>query len=97
MNRRLSAIPVAALLIVLAAGPVGAVCPGCIEGSSSQIGAGFFWSIMFMMAVPFFVIGSVGGGLYLAYRRLVRQEVDEFLAEHEREMQVRDSFGSGYP
>lgn len=65
---------------ILVANPSSALaCPGCIEGSSAGVAAGFFWSVMFMMAVPFFVVGTVGGGLYFAYRRSVHREVEALL------------------
>lgn len=87
---------VSAAWILLGAARLAAVCPGCIEGSSSQVGMGYFWSIMFMMAVPFFVVGTVGGGIYWAYRQSMRREVEEFLADHEKELRVRDRVARRY-
>lgn len=69
---------------LLRAAPVAALCPGCIEGSTESVASGFAWSIAFMMAVPYALLGVIGGGLFLAYRRSVRSELEAFL-EEERE------------
>ncbi|MGH7540122.1 MAG: hypothetical protein ACRELC_03890 [Gemmatimonadota bacterium] len=87
----------AALLGALAtAGPVVGACPGCIEGSSKAVASGFAWSIAFMMAVPYALLGAIGGGLYLAYRRAARREVEAFL-EEERGPRIEGRVRSGGP
>ncbi len=58
-------------------------CPGCIEGSAANVQAGFMWSGLLMMATPYFVLAVVGGGLFLAYRRSVRREVESLIGEAE--------------
>lgn len=45
------------------------------------------WSGLFLMATPYLVVGIIGGGLYYAYRKSVRRELDSFLQE--------ESSGSG--
>lgn len=76
--------PAALLGALLAALPAAAPCPGCIEGSTESVASGFAWSIAFMMAAPYTLLGVIGGGLYLAYRRAARREVEAFL-ERERQ------------
>lgn len=48
-------------------------CPGCKEALASQSGGdivqGFFWSILFMMAMPFAFVGAFSGYMYLEVRR----------------------------
>ena len=52
-------------------------CPLCADNLSSdvygkdptQLGRGFFWSIIFMMALPFLTVATVGTKIYLAKRR----------------------------
>jgi hypothetical protein len=52
-------------------------CPLCAENMSkdvygrqpTQLGQGFFWSIIFMMALPFLTVATVGTKIYLAKRR----------------------------
>lgn len=36
-----------------------------------------------MMAAPYLVLAAVGGGLYYAHRKAVRQEVEAFLRSQE--------------
>ena len=55
-------------------------CPTCKEGLAgsdpvSQAQArGFFYSILFMMAMPFLLIGTLGGAAYLSIRRAREQQ-----------------------
>lgn len=58
-------------------------CPGCIEGSAADVQAGFVLSGLLMMATPYFVLAVVGGGLFFAYRRSVRREVESLIGEVE--------------
>lgn len=69
---------------LLASAPAAALCPGCIEGSTESVATGFAWSIAFMMAVPYALLGVIGGGLFLAYRRSARREVEAFLEDERR-------------
>lgn len=68
---------VAALLSM----PAGA-CPACKdavaqpgEGASqdgqtqARVAAGYNWSILFMIAAPFTVVGGIGAGFYFALRK----------------------------
>jgi hypothetical protein len=60
-----------ALILILAAlllPAVAAACPDCKDaksdseapGGSANLGQGFYWSILLMMAAPFAVVASVG-------------------------------------
>ena len=48
-------------------------CPLCKEAISKMgeiwTGLGFNWSIYFMIAVPFLLVGTFAGALYLNYRK----------------------------
>lgn len=62
---------VAAVLLMtfIATSPIAAyACPGCNFAMDNTVGRGFNMSILFLMAMPFFVVGSVVVGL-LIYRR----------------------------
>jgi len=67
------ALVVLAALVLLAADVQA--CPTCKDGISgmdpvSQARAtGFFYSILFMMAMPFVIVGTFGGAAYLSIRR----------------------------
>ena len=39
-------------------------CPGC-KNLDDPINKGFNWSILFMMAMPFTVVGLIGGTIFL--------------------------------
>jgi len=57
-------------------------CPTCKDGLSesdpvSQAQArGFFYSILFMMAMPFVIIGTFGGAAYWSIRKARESQVD---------------------
>ncbi|TWU23554.1 hypothetical protein [Bythopirellula polymerisocia] len=57
-------------------------CPTCKDGMadsdplSQARAAGYFYSIMFMMAMPFVLIGTFGGAAYLSIRRARKRELD---------------------
>ncbi len=59
-------------------------CPLCADNLSndvygkdpSQLGRGFFWSIIFMMALPFATVATVGTRIYLAKRRRSASKAD---------------------
>jgi hypothetical protein len=49
-------------------------CPNCkdtIEANSQQqnIAAGYYYSILFMLSMPFLIVGVFGGCMYLAVKR----------------------------
>jgi preprotein translocase subunit SecG len=45
-----------------------AACPGCSAALTGSISRGFNMSILFLMAMPFFVVGSIVVGLVFVYR-----------------------------
>ncbi len=77
----------AGALLASAAGPLLA-CPGCIEGSSPSVQTGFLWSSILLMVTPYLVVGIIGGGLFFAYRRAIREQVERFL-RHEAQAEER--------
>jgi ABC-type Fe3+ transport system permease subunit len=44
-------------------------CSVCITGASDPTTDAFNWSVLFLMATPYLVVGSIAAGLVLAYRR----------------------------
>jgi len=62
-----------ALMFLIAS--VAAACPTCREGLAENdphgqaIAAGFYYSILFMMSMPFAILGTFGGLAYLSIRR----------------------------
>jgi len=63
---------------------VAKACPNCQEAlaSNSQGGGdlvdGFFWSILFMMCMPFAILGTFSGYMYYEVRKArTAREMDE--------------------
>lgn len=73
-SRRLAVVGIALALVVLLATAAQA-CPTCRDsfGESGEAGQrlmrGYFWSILFMMSMPFAILGGVGGYMYREVRK----------------------------
>jgi heme/copper-type cytochrome/quinol oxidase subunit 2 len=68
------ALAVCAAAIVLACGSAALACPNCKQALAAQQGggdlvAGFFWSILFMMSMPFLLVGTFSAYMYVLVRR----------------------------
>jgi hypothetical protein len=50
-----------------------AMC-GSAFGANDPIGRAFSWSILFLMAAPYVIFGSVGGWLFFTYRRALGRQ-----------------------
>jgi len=61
-------------------------CPTCKDGiaesdpASQAQAAGYFYSILFMMAMPFVLLGTLGGAAYVSIRRARETQADAALA-----------------
>lgn len=80
------------LAVVIAAASIAEACPGCkqalAEGDSGQnVAKGYFWSILFMMAMPFTIVGTFGTCAYFQIRRARSQA--EGLAEADSDNKKR--------
>ncbi len=64
-----------ALVVVLCLAGDASACPTCKDGiaendpSSQAMAAGYFYSILFMMSMPFVIIGTFGSFAYLSVRK----------------------------
>src|SRR5580698_4139542 len=72
-----------ALAVALALAGTASACPGCknallndTEGGGNLV-AGYFWSILFMMSMPFLLVATFGGSMYLSVRRARAQQAAE--------------------
>ncbi|HTU24655.1 MAG TPA: hypothetical protein VMF30_04620 [Pirellulales bacterium] len=98
MNRRLSLVPRAGLvrvtLLVMAVSLVvlsstAWACPGCKEalaagdGSGGDLVSGFFWSIIFMLSMPFLIFTVFCTSMYVAVRRARAAQAKAALASAE--------------
>ena len=63
-----SVLWVAGIMLVI---PVAAqACPSCVEAlRGAAVGNGFNVSILFLLGMPFLLVGSIGGGLFFYLRR----------------------------
>jgi hypothetical protein len=56
-------------------------CSVCLTGASDPTADAFNWSVLFLMAMPYAVVGSIAGWLFYSYRRSAvkqkRQEQNE--------------------
>lgn len=63
------------LVVVVCLVSDASACPTCKDGiaendpGSQAMAAGYFYSILFMMAMPFVIIGTFGSFAYLSVRR----------------------------
>ena len=77
LKSRATIVRSAALALVLVCGltAVAHACPGCKEALASDDGVqgdivrGYFWSILFMMSMPFTILGAFGICIYRAMRK----------------------------
>jgi hypothetical protein len=59
-------------IVIIIAGHVATACPTCKESLSAndpQMIRGYFWSIMFMMAMPFSILTAMSTYFYLLIRK----------------------------
>jgi uncharacterized paraquat-inducible protein A len=69
-----------ALVLVCLIASVAAACPNCKEGlaqvdpQGQSVAAGYYYSILFMMAMPFAILGTFGSLAYLSIRRAAKQQ-----------------------
>lgn len=47
-------------------------CPAC-KNLDEPIARGFNWSVIFLMAMPFTVVGVIGGSVFYSYRRTYKE------------------------
>ena len=73
-----------ALVVVLAVASTAQACPMCAEAIGNQSGSdssgmvtGYFWSILFMMSMPFTLFGGFTALVIWAYRKQETVEQEE--------------------
>ena len=77
-------VPLGGALMALMARPLTVqACAVCVTGAGDATTDAFNWSVLFLMAAPYLVVGSIAGGLFFAYRRsAVRREQPETTGSH---------------
>jgi hypothetical protein len=67
---------------VLMANPLAAhACAVCVTGAGDPTADAFNWSVLFLMAMPYLVVGSIAGGLFYTYRRTAAKREQSQTAE----------------
>jgi hypothetical protein len=72
-------IATAVVAVVLTIGAAASACPTCREGladnpSGQSLARGFYYSILFMMSMPFLILGTLGT---VAYRSVQKAKGDQ--------------------
>jgi hypothetical protein len=89
MCRRIFIISLTAALIVLSLGDVALACPTCKEGLAqadpeyAAVVRGYFFSILFMMSMPFLILGGMGTFFYLQFQS-ARRDAPDLVAQLEQ-------------
>ncbi len=78
-NTLLISLP-AGLAAVLAPALVGA-CAVCLTGDGDPTANAFNWSVLFLMATPYAVVGSIAGWLVYSYRRAAAKRDQDHATE----------------
>ena len=78
MKRKVFAIlPYAGLAVILVPALAGA-CSVCVTGGDNDPTSNAFnWSVFFLMATPYTVVGSIAGWLFYKYRRAAAKPTAE--------------------
>jgi hypothetical protein len=89
-----------AVALALLIASVAAACPNCKDALAQNdphgqsIAAGYYYSILFMMAMPFAILGTFGSLAYLSIRRArlegSRGDSSETSIDEAREVQNSD-------
>ena len=76
-----------ALLIVALSADLASACPTCREGLAENdphgqsMAAGYYYSILFMMSMPYIVLGTFGSCAYYSIRKARQKSADNETAE----------------
>jgi hypothetical protein len=64
------------LALILMPALAGA-CSVCVTGDNDPTANAFNWSVLFLMATPYTVVGSIAGWLFYKYRRAAAKPTAE--------------------
>ncbi len=75
------ALPFAVVVIVVGACSVASACPSCqaalgSDESQGDLARGIYYSILFMMSMPFAIVGTFGTLAYRAIKREQRRQAE---------------------
>jgi hypothetical protein len=78
MKRFSTVALILSLAIVLGTASVASACPSCqtalsSDGSQGDLARGIYYSVLFMMAMPFAIVGTFAGFAYRAVKKEQRR------------------------
>jgi hypothetical protein len=75
MNRRAVFLVVFIWVLVLIVPAIASACSVCLGGAEGNdpLTDAFNWSVLFLMAMPYAVVGSIGGWIFYSYRSAARK------------------------
>jgi hypothetical protein len=82
-NIKLISIVLLVAIVAVASAGNALACPTCKNGMSGSDpvsvarASGYFYSILFMMSMPFVIVGTFGGAAYLSIKRAREQRGKE--------------------
>jgi hypothetical protein len=83
-------------LVVMSIAATASACPSCkqalgADGSQGDLARGIYYSILFMMSMPFAIVGSFGFMAYRAVKREQRRVAELEQAQREQDDDVRNA------
>lgn len=81
MRRKIPFIVMATISMSLIATAASWGCSVCLTGTNDSVTDGFNASVLFLMSTPYLVVGSIVGGLLVAYRRALKKRAETEAAE----------------
>jgi hypothetical protein len=83
-------------LVVMSIAATASACPSCkqalgSDGSQGDLARGIYYSILFMMSMPFAIVGSFGFMAYRAVKREQRRVAEVERAQQDRADENRDA------
>ncbi len=81
MFNKIVFVIIAATATLLVGATASWACSVCFGGTGDSVTDGFNASVLFLMATPYLVVGSIVGGLIFAYRRALKNRENVETAE----------------
>ena len=72
----LTIFPYACLALILVPA-LASACSVCVTGDNDPTSNAFNWSVLFLMATPYTVVGSIAGWLFFKYQRAAAKPTEE--------------------
>ncbi|MBF8254878.1 MAG: cytochrome [Deltaproteobacteria bacterium] len=77
MKRKIFTILAYSSLALILVPALAGACSVCVTGDNDPTANAFNWSVLFLMATPYTVVGSIAGWLFFKYRRAATKTTEE--------------------